>query len=185
MNTRPHLIRRLRESDIPQAHALLEAVIPWSYKENGIGHYSEAMAAEIESKKRMLHQDIATKGDAYYFLIAEREGSIIGIIAHGPSNPLMDMCSKGASLGKRGVNNLLIARDHQRQGLGKELFYAIITLMKAAGIEDFCLDCGYQLAQPMWRKLLGEPQYKQPDYWGKGIDHLGWQMRIADVVVSS
>ncbi len=180
MNTTPAItLRRLSEADLPAIEHLIDTVIPWAYAANNLVEKDAHMEEEMQEKKHMLRLDLQSGGKEYYFLIAERLGEIAGMIAHGPANPLMHMCSEGASLGKRGINNLLVARAHQGAGVAKALFFALAKDMAQQGYEEFCLDCGYIHAQPIWKSLLGEPQFIKEHCWGQDIHHMGWLLPLS------
>ncbi len=175
----PITVRRLTEADIPAVEKLIDTVIPWAYAVNNLVEKDAHMAEEIHEKKHMLRLDLQSGGRDYYFLLAERQGELAGMIAHGPANTLMHMCSEGASHGKRGINNLLVAREHQGAGVAKALFFALAKDMAQQGYDEFCLDCGYIHAQPIWKSLLGEPQFIKENCWGKDIHHMGWLLPLS------
>jgi hypothetical protein len=57
------------------------------------------------------------------------------------------------------------------------------STLKSKGIEEFCLDSGYKIAQTIWKKKFGEPVYLLEDYWDKGNDHMIWRIRVSDLVL--
>jgi hypothetical protein len=49
------------------------------------------------------------------------------------------------------------------------------------GIEKFCLDSGYAMAQKIWTKKFGEPDYLIKEYWSQRFDHMIWSRSINEI----
>ncbi len=176
------IIRRPQLTDLPELDVFFERMIPLSYAENGIVGFDEDMAIEIGVKKAKIRGDLASDGQDYHFLLAECEGCIVGTIAFGPTNELLNKTSGGRTRELKEIGCLLILREYQGQGIGMQLVCAILHALAAQGHARCCLDCGYKKAQQMWLRKLGSPHYCLENYWENGIDHFAWDFSLAEML---
>lgn len=171
-------IRRPLATDIPQLNEFLKIVITDTFNKEGIGDMVDDLQDEIKTKKLYLQSDLESKGKKRYFLIALYDEQIIGTIEYGPASELIKKLTKNAYGNLVEVGTALVHPEFQGKGVGNKLLQAIITRLKSEGIQEFCLDCGYNRAQKIWKKKFGQPDYHFKDYWGKGQDHMIWRVKI-------
>ena len=123
-----------------------------------------------------------TKGQKRYFLIALNGDKIIGSVEYGPVSDLIIKCTNNAYKGLLEVGTVFVHPDFQRKGVGNVLLNAIYSTLHENEIEEFCLDCGYNRAQKVWKKKFGDPDYLLKDYWDKGNDHMIWRIKVSDCI---
>ncbi|WP_413299968.1 GNAT family N-acetyltransferase [Bacillus sp. 1P10SD] len=174
-------IRRPRIEDTNELNQFFEKVIIDTFTKEGIGEKFEEIEAEIESKKNYLVSDFASNGANRYFLIALHSDKIVGSIEYGPASDLICKCTKNAFKGLHEVGTVFVLPEYQRMGIGSSLLKSMYSTLQNNGIEEFCLDSGYVQAQQIWKKKFGEPDYLLKDYWGKGLDHMIWKIKISDL----
>ncbi len=158
--------------------AFFDLVIDDTFLRNGIGHLEAAIAEEKEDKRKTLMEDFISQGQKRYFLLAVIEDIIVGTIEFGPSNDLIDECTNGELKAWYEVGTVYVHPDYQKKGVSKLLYKAIEEIMKSRGIERYCLDSGYPIAQKIWTKRFGKPDYHLKDFWGPGSDHMVWKVTI-------
>jgi len=73
------------------------------------------------------------------------------------------------------IKMVYVLPEFQGQGIGRQMFRAMSTQLKAEGRAGFCLDCGFTHSQGFWRKQLGVPCLVLKDHWGPGADHMIWR----------
>ncbi len=178
----PLSIRRPESTDLAELDAFFERMIPLSYAENDIIGFDEDMAIEIGVKKAKVRGDLASDGQDYHFLLAERDGRIVGTIAFGPTNDLLNKTTDGRTRELKEIGCLLILREYQGHGIAMQLVRAILHALAAQGHTRCCLDCGYKKAQQMWLRKLGAPHYCLENYWENGIDHFAWDFSLAEML---
>ncbi len=176
------IIRRPCISDLEEADDFFERMIPLSYAENGIVGFDDDMEVEIGVKKSKLRADLASGGRDCHFLLAEMHGRIVGTIAYGPSNSLLNQTTQHSTTEIKEIGCLLILKEYQGRGIAMKLVRAILIAMQQAGHTRCCLDCGYANAQKMWLSKLGAPHYCMENYWQNGIDHYAWNFAIEDIL---
>ncbi len=72
--------------------------------------------------------------------------------------------------------------DYQRQGIGSQLLHEMYAVLNRHGIEEFCLDSGFTIAQRVWKKKFGDPDYFLENYWGDGEHHMIWRIKVNEVI---
>lgn len=172
------LIRRPNTSDIEELNQFFHLVITDTFAKEGIANLVDDIEAEIVCKKKYLKHDFESNGEKRYFLIALEEDKIIGTIEYGPSSELITVCTDGEYKNLVEVGTVFVLPPYQRQGIGTKLLNEMVQTLRNRGIEEFCLDSGYGLAQQIWQKKFGEPNYLLKDYWGKGQDHMIWKITM-------
>lgn len=175
-------IRRPKIEDIKQLNKFFKTVITDTFTKEGIGENLKDIKDEIEVKEKYLESDFESNGEKRYFLIALYDDEIIGSIEYGPVSDLIKKCTNNAYKGLIEVGTVFVHPDYQRNGIGNLLLKAIYYYFQKNGIEEFCLDSGYNRAQRIWKKKFKDPDYLFKDYWDKGHDHMIWRIKVSDCV---
>jgi GNAT superfamily N-acetyltransferase len=173
-------IKRPKIEDREKLNAFFKTVIIDTFIKEDIGDQLNDINEEIEVKKRYLTSDFESNGVERYFLIAFKDDNIIGSIEFGPANEIIRNVSDSAFEGLVEVGTVFVHPDYQRNGVGNLLLKAMYETLRNNGIEEFCLDSGYKLAQLIWKKKFGEPDILLKDYWGKNFDHMIWRVKISE-----
>lgn len=153
-----------------------------TFKKNEILELVDTLNSEIEDKRRCLDQAFESAGRDRCFLIAKDKELIVGSVEYGPSNDLILSCTDGELKKVKEIGTVFVHPDYQSKGIGSKLLISILLEMQKAGIEEFCLDSGYKIAQKIWISKLGYPQYHLENYWGKNADHMIWRKRVEEVL---
>lgn len=177
MNDLLELIRPL-ESMKKDIEVFFDLVIDDTFLKNGIDHLEEAILEEKDDKRKTLMEDFNSQGQKRYFLLAVIEDKIVGSIEFGPSNDLIDECTNGELKTWYEVGTVYVHPEYQKKGVSKLLYDAITEVMKSRGIGKYCLDSGYPIAQKIWTRRFGKPDYHLKDFWGPGSDHMVWKVFI-------
>ncbi len=175
-------IRRPKNIDIEHLHEFFETVITDTFAKEGIEGKLNDIKDEIEIKKEYLESDFKSNGEKRFFLIALYDNKIIGSIEYGPVSKLIDKCTNNAYKGLVEVGTVFVHPDFQRTGVGNALLKAIYHILQRNGIEEFCLDSGYNGAQIIWKRKFGDPDYQFKDYWAIGNDHMIWRIKVSDCI---
>jgi N-acetylglutamate synthase-like GNAT family acetyltransferase len=170
------VIRRPRIEETEEINQFFRTVLTDTFAREGLAELVEDIEAEIEGKKKYLKMDFESNGGKRYFLIALTENKIIGTIACGNANELIQECTNGDLRNMVEIGTVYVHPDYQRQGVGNKLLVEMLQTLLAQGIQEFCLDSGFKTAQTIWKKKLGEPEYWLKDYWGQGQDHMIWKI---------
>ncbi|MGG1575099.1 GNAT family N-acetyltransferase [Fictibacillus sp. NRS-1165] len=176
-------IRRPSIKDVSLLHEFFRIVITDTFSKEGIGEKLEDLNEEIERKKDYLENDLNSEGLDRYFLIALVRDQMVGSIEFGPVSELIRSCTKGALKELMEIGTVFVHRDCQGQGIGNLLLSRMYATLQNRGINEFCLDSGYQSAQKIWTKKFGEPDYRLKDYWDKGYDHMIWRVGLQSMRV--
>lgn len=175
-------ISRAKVEDRDLLNEFFKMVLIDTFDKNEITELVDTLRDEIEDKRRCLDQDFESGGKDRYFLIAKDENVVVGSVEYGPSNDLIFSCTNGELKDIKEIGTVFVHPDYQRTGIGSRLFYSILLEMQKSGIKEFCLDSGYKIAQRIWIKKLGKPQYFLENYWGKDADHMIWRLRVEDML---
>jgi GNAT superfamily N-acetyltransferase len=175
-------ISRVKPEDKDDMNEFFRRVLIDTFHKNEISEFVDTLNDEIEDKRHCLDQDLESEGKDMYFLAAKVGNLIIGTIEYGPPNDLILSCTNGELKEIREIGTVFVHPDYQRKGIGSKLFISILIEMKREEIKEFCLDSGYRIAQGIWIKKLGRPQYHLQDYWGKNADHMIWRKNIDDLL---
>lgn len=171
-------IRRPRHADILELHDLFRRVITDTFMKEGIGDLLDNMEEEITTKKDFLKKDLESGGKDRFFLIALHGDKIIGTIEYGPTSELIKQCTIGILKNLNEVGTVFVHPDYQRQGIGNKLLDEMYVTLRNNGIEEFCLDSGYPSAQKIWKRKYGAPEFLLEDYWGQGVHHMIWRIKL-------
>ncbi len=175
-------ISRAKLEDREKINEFFQLVLIDTFHKNEISDLIDTLEHEIEDKRCCLDQDLESAGGKRYFLIAKDQQHIVGSVEYGPANDLILSCTNGDLKETKEIGTVFVHPQYQRMGIGSRLFYSILLEMKKAGLEEFCLDSGYKIAQKIWINKLGSPQYHLKDYWGKDADHMIWRRNIDEVL---
>ncbi|AZB41851.1 GNAT family N-acetyltransferase [Bacillus sp. FJAT-42376] len=177
-------IQRPVPGQINELHQFFIRVITDTFTKEGLGGKKEDIEEEIASKFKVLQCDFDTRGDERFFLTAAENGKIIGTIEFGPASELICACTNGSIKDLMEVGTVFVDPDYQQKGIGSRMLQAVFAELKNRGFEEFCMDSGYSRAQAIWRKRFGEPEYCLRNYWGEGLDHMIWRLKVRDVLKS-
>ncbi|QTL97866.1 GNAT family N-acetyltransferase [Iocasia frigidifontis] len=176
------VVRRPRIEEIDSINEFFELVIRDTFERNGIADLVETLEGEIEDKRKCLNQDIESNGEKRYFLIVTIDDMIVGSIEYGPSNDLIITCTNGELKDLVEIGTVFVHPEYQRKGVGNIMLIHIFNELKNKGIKEFCFDSGYKIAQKIWIKKFGGPEYYLKNYWGEGADHMVWRLKVSDVL---
>jgi predicted N-acetyltransferase YhbS len=176
-------IRRPKIEDKDMIYQFFEMTIRDTYLNNGIGNLKSFIEEEISDKKKYFLEDIESRGEKRFFLLALMDGQIVGTIAYAKADEIILDGTNGEIIDMLEIGSVLVHPDFQKQGIGSKLVNQILKILKEKGIEDFCLDSGYPIAQKIWTKKFGKPQYHLKNYWDEGMDHMIWSLKVQDYIV--
>ncbi|WP_340401159.1 GNAT family N-acetyltransferase [Paenibacillus sp. FSL H8-0079] len=177
------IIEPLTRTDAEAACQVFETTIPAAFEQEGIGSLLDDIQHEIAHKRALIHtalQPDHNKEANVFFLVAKMDDVIVGTISYVPCGAEIRECAEGR-LNKIGeLGSLYVLSDVQGQGIGSALILALVTELQRLGIQQFCLDSGYRIAQQKWQHKFGEPYVVAKNYWGEGTDHMVWLCRVQD-----
>lgn len=165
--------------DIPFLDEFFEFILTDTFERNGYMDLIDLRDSEIELKKEMFRRSLEVDVSEHFFLVAKgEEGAVLGTISVGPANEDIIHCTNNAYEGLLEIGSLFIHPAYQKQGIASCLIHEVEAILLAQGINSYCLDSGYQLAQKTWTQKFGKPQYLIKDHWGEGADHMIWKVEI-------
>lgn len=176
------IIKRPRQEDIEPVMAFFALTLKDTFEKNGIAGLEDVYERIIAETRQELIKDIASGGKEKYFLIAMLFDEIVGLIAYGPSNMDINKCTDSELKDIIEIGPVFVRPDCQNKGVMTAMLEHIVNELYNKGIDEFCLDSGYRIAQGVWAKKFGQPQYVMKDYWGEGYDHMIWRVNIKDVL---
>jgi GNAT superfamily N-acetyltransferase len=176
------VISRAKIEDKELLYEFFRIVLIDTFKKNEISELVDTLNNEIEDKRRCLDQDFDSVGKDRCFLIAKDKNRVVASAEYGPSNELILSCTNGELKEIKEIGTVFVHPDYQGKGIGSKMLISILLEMKKEGIKEFCLDSGYKIAQRIWIKKLGKPQYHIKNYWGKDADHMIWRKRVDDIL---
>jgi GNAT superfamily N-acetyltransferase len=178
-------IRRPTADDKEELNHFFSKVIIDTFEKEGLSELHEDLENEMKEKKQFLESDLGSNGETRHFLLAidKNQNKIVGSIAYGPANELINTCTEGALKDLIEIGTVFVHPEYQRRGIGTLLLNVMLLTLQNKGIKEFCLDSGYTSAQQVWQKKFGEPDYLMKDYWGKGSDHMIWKKSLNDVSI--
>ncbi|WLD93794.1 GNAT family N-acetyltransferase [Alkalihalobacillus sp. AL-G] len=171
-------ISRPAFEDVEELNRFFRLVVVDTFAQEGLSNLVEDIEDEIETKKKYLKMDLNSNGDERYFLIAKEAGGIVGCIEYGTANELILSNTNGKFEDIPEVGTVFVHPEYRRQGIANKILHAMYNMLHEKGIEEFCLDSGYTIAQQVWKKKFDEPDYLLKDYWGEGLDHMIWKIPI-------
>ena len=180
------IIEPLTQSDAEGAYQVFETTIPVAFEQEGIGSLLDDIQNEIAHKKALIHtalQSDYNKEARVFFLVAKMGKSIVGTISYGPCGEEIRECTDHRLNDIGELGSLYVLPEVQGQGIGSALILALVTELQRLGIQQFCLDSGYRIAQKKWQRKFGEPYVVAKNYWGEGTDHMVWLCEVHDFIV--
>lgn len=175
------IIRRPKKEDVNQLNDFFQLVLKDTFEKNGIENLVEDYEQEIREKREFLNEDIETGGKKRYFLVAEISNNIVGTIAYGPANHLINKCTNDKLKDLIEIGTVFVHPDYQKKGIGSFMLNYMYDVLNRKDIKEFCLDSGYKNAQKTWLKKFGDPEYHFEGYWGEGTDYMIWRVKLENV----
>lgn len=177
-------VRRPMPEDVEKLHRFFKEVLWDTYTKENLAHRVEDLERTIDEKKAFLEEDMASKGEKRYFLIAIDGDSIIGTAEYGPTGRTVMDCTKGELESIIEVGTIYVHPAYQGRGIGTLMLNMLCINLLGRGVKEFCIDSEFKNAQRVWKKKFGEPSYTIKDYWDKGHDHMVWRKRIKDLPIN-
>ncbi len=172
------IIRRPTATDLPQIDDFFTRMVTATFSANEIDGDNDEIEEEIEAKKSLIRMDIDSGGVDRFFLVAVVDGKIIATTSIGRSNDALNECAGDATVDIMEIGSLLVQTEYQKHGVAQLLMIELLKVLKERGAEQFCFDCGYEIAQGIWQKKFGKPTYFVQDFWGEGGHHMVWVLDI-------
>lgn len=164
--------------DLSELNAFFDFILTDTFERNGYLDLTDLRDSEIELKKEMLRHSLDSTSTHFFMLARLEAGTIVGTISVGPANEDIVECTNKDYEGLLEIGSLFIHPTYQRQGIASRLILEVESILTSKGINCYCLDSGYQLAQKTWTQKFGPPQYLIKDHWGEGADHMIWKVEI-------
>ena len=175
-------IVRPTKEDIKSIYNVFEKTITNAFEKEGISYLKDDILDEIESKKQLLHIALLNNDTTVYFLVARINNEVIGTISYSPCNDDVKKFTNNKLEYIGELGSLYVLPNYQNMGVASELIHSLIEHLHKIGVKQFCLDCGYKLAQKRWLKKFGNPYKIVKDYWGKDYDHMIWLCDVKDYI---
>ncbi len=172
-------VRRPQIDELEKLYNFFETVLINTFDSNGLSNRTDLLLEEIEDKKRCINQDFETMGRERYFLVADYKGEIVGSIEYGLSNDLLNKCTNYELKDFLEIGTVFVHPDYQKKGISSLLLQSLFQVLKKNKIEEICFDSGYKIAQKIWTRRFGKPDYFLKDYWGKDSHHMVWRVKIS------
>ncbi len=176
--------RECSDSDREELFKFFSEMVIDTFYQNGIGDLYEDMQGEVADKMEVYRRAVFTDNKERCLLIAELDGEIIGTISYGKSNNVMNTISGGMTDDMTEIGCCFVHRDYQKQGLVDRFLVEILARVKNTGTDEIAFDCGYTIAQSVWKKKFGEPTAVSFDHWGENSHHMVWKLRVDDMINS-
>lgn len=177
-------IRRPVYGDTAELNGFFRMVITDTFNKEGIGGLLDDIEKEIEVKKEYLLEDLSSRGENRYFLLAQLDGKVIGTAEFGPASSLILEGTGWEYSGLFEVGTVFVHPDFQGRGFGSRLLGSLSSVFQERGIKEFCLDSGYKRAQEIWKRKFGQPAVVMENYWGEGFHHMIWRPRTDELLGS-
>lgn len=174
------LISRPDKADHAKLNAFFRMLIVDTFEKNALSDMTELIREEIENKKAYLVQDFQSGGAERFFLVAKDGDAVVGTIEYGTPNDVILAFAKGLPKNSVEIGTVFVHPDYRGTGLGSALVMHMLTALASLGLDSFCLDSGYPLAQKVWTRKFGAPAYCLKDYWGPRCDHMIWSLKVQD-----
>jgi GNAT superfamily N-acetyltransferase len=156
--------------------------IPLAFELQGLGDLKSVISSEIAFKQRLIDESLESNASTS-FLIAKIQNEVVGVISVGPCGKEIMDCTHQEWAALKEIGSLYVHPQFQNQGIGSLLIHTAVKKLDEQGIDEFCLDSGYQHAQTKWCRKFGEPTMIVKDYWGKGLDHMLWRIKVKDILM--
>jgi GNAT superfamily N-acetyltransferase len=174
------LIKRLTTDERLSIQRLYSICIPAVFDLEGLSELSLVISQEIQFKHRLVDESLDLLNPSTVFYIAMSHNEVLGAISIGPCGKEILDCTKKEWADLTELGSLYEAPQFQNMGIGTRLINSAIIELDKRGVESFCLDSGYQHAQRKWTRKFGKPTMNVNDYWGPGLDHMLWRIKVKD-----
>lgn len=174
-------IRTLEVKDREEMNTFLENVLIHTFNANGFGQMQNLIEDEIKDKHRYVQQFYDSGGKDRFFLVAVLDNHIVGCIEYGAPNDLLNSCTNNALADIPEIGTVFVDPDYHRKGIATLMLKNIFERLRCENVKTVCLDSGYPIAQSIWTKLFGTPQYFLKDYWDKDAHHMVWVIDIENL----
>lgn len=171
-------ISRPEKAEELEINTFFQLVLEDTFRKNNLWEMEALLKEEVEDKQRILKQDFDSDGEKRYFLLARIGGKIVGTIEYGLANDLISTCTQNELSHLMEIGTVFVHPKFQGSGIGRKLLDEILKRMRARGLQEFCLDSGYPMAQKIWLHVFGKPLYHLQDYWGENADHMIWRVPL-------
>lgn len=174
------IIRRPTTDDVSCIYEFFRLVLVDTYQKNGINEWDELLADEMQGKRNNLQLDFDSYGRDRFFLIGEYKGQIICSIEYGIASNLINECTHNELKEYLEIGTVYVHPSYQGKGISTLLYYSILQEIMNKGVDEVCLDSGYETAQKIWNHRFGKPAYHIKDFWGPEGDHMIWKFNIGN-----
>ncbi len=174
------IIRECQEGD--DLNSFFASVVRHTFEQNGIGSLEEDILEEIADKAEFYHKELNREASFRRLFVAKISEEIIGTIAYGESNELMNKLSDGKTKKIPEIGCLLIKNSYQKRGLSNILLRVVFNKLLENGAKTVAFDCGYGIAQSIWIKKFGQASYVFKNYWGENSHHMIWIIDIENAL---
>jgi GNAT superfamily N-acetyltransferase len=113
------------------------------------------------------------------FLVAEREGTVLGIM--GIQTPTDRMLNYTQTDQPIELITAMVSKDSRGEGIGKLLVNALLAKATSEGAKEVIVNSGprYRLTGwPFWQKQFGVPVAIATGYYGPGGDAMVWRKAL-------
>ncbi len=176
------VIRRPVIDELAGINAFFEMMLKDTFEANGISNLTELLEEEIQVKKKYILQDFTSNGKDRFFLLAVYEGNLIGSIEYGASNEVLNKCTNNEMKDILEIGTVFVHPKYQKQGVSSILIYNLFLKLSSNLIQEVCFDSGYKIAQAVWSKKFGSPNYCRKDYWAVGSHHMIWKVGVNETL---
>lgn len=176
------VLRRPTIEDVNPLDEFYKFVLKDTFIKNGIADLVDDYDKAVEEKRKYIIEDLESNGEQRYFLIATIDGNIIGSIEYGPSNDDINNSTGGLLKNITEIGSVFVHPNYQRKGIGSLMLAQMYSELNRKGIKEFCLDSGYKIAQKVWIKKFGNPEYHFVGFWGEGTNYMIWRVKIENVL---
>lgn len=182
MNKNEIVIRRPVIEELTVIYAFFEMMLKDTFEANGVSNLTELLGEEIQVKKEYILKDVTTNGKDRFFLLAVYDGEIIGSIEYGEASELLNKCTNNELQGILEIGTVFVHPKYQRHGISSILLNSLFLELDRNLIQEVCFDSGYKIAQSVWSKKFGNPNYCLKDYWAVGSHHMIWRVKVKEAL---
>lgn len=180
-----YIIRSPQRHELDEIIELYRTTMEHTLKKEGIySAFSTEVKDAVQQLEWRLKQFYINTSVEDTFFIARSEEAIIGMIAYGPANAIIQKhLNVDFSLTPE-IKSVYVHPLMQKKGLGRHLFQEVLEHLTLTKIEHFCLDCGFNLSQAFWLQQLGEATIRLENYWSPDNHHLIWYQKVENYAKS-
>ncbi|WP_027963732.1 GNAT family N-acetyltransferase [Halalkalibacillus halophilus] len=168
------IFRHVEKRDLPQLHELFQETISTVVEVEGL---ADVVSTNDEVQRLMQVVEDSFNKDQTYFFVAEEQDELLGTIAITPPGEIIrNHCPELSEVLEIGC--VYIKVSNQSQGVGRFLLTNIFDEARKLNMTKSSLDAGFKSSQAYWMKKLGDPIHVVKDCWGKGADHMVWEIDL-------